>query len=413
MKAVKNPVIKACFVVLLLIPLCFGCKKESSEKLILSFIISDSPGSYAVILKDLVIIDENNKSISFKMPYSWDITSLYVIYELSSGATGSLKRREVIDFTDPVPFTVTAEDGSSVTYTIRASLFKSELLTLTFLELDPPIYGILREKTNILADNYIDVTIPFYVDITNLTPVATVSEEAKFTYYIYEKNEYLSANGIPFDFTNKQIFYVTPDNTDLLYPADYYKLYVTEVFISHLSIGSISKISAAPSEKLSLSGYFAPTGNTVHLKRGQDTWEVTPSAQNSDNITIRIPGSLPSGQYTLSVTSHGQTASYATSISVSVPAGQPWITGADQPEYAKGDRLVLTGVNFPSGEIAYINFVPVAGGVTIVRNIAVSGNTATLDHIPDNLISGIEYEISINFSGSGLWTNDYPVIISD
>jgi hypothetical protein len=93
-----------------------------------------------------------------------------------------------------------------------------------------------------------------------------------------------------------------------------------------------------------------------------------------------------------------------------IPAGQPWIIGLDKTEYQIGDPLVITGVNFPR-EIAQINFVPVNGGVTVVRNITIkSGTNAELDEIP-NLNPSVAYVVSIHFEDSNASSNEYPIVI--
>lgn len=418
MKTVKNIAVKVWFIVLSLMMICSGCKK-SSEMAIISIYITNKINSSNSAIDELKVIDEKNKSVSFLIPQSqsysdWDITSLYLVYRLSDGASGSLKANEKIDFSHPVPFTVTAEDGSSVTYTITVNFLKAELLSFTFKELDPPVYGTLHK--GIYGENCMDITIPFYMDLTGLTPVATMSEGCQLYYYNNESN-LVPTNGAPMDFSGHYTehhkyykgFAVVPDNY-----SKYHRIeYGVEVDIAHLKIDNISKTSAAPGELLTLTGNFGPNENEIFLKKGQNTWDITVIGQNTSSINARIPASLQAGQYTLSVSSHGETANYPTPVIVAIPTGQPWITGLDKLEYRKGDQLKITGVNFPSGEITYINFIPVKGGVTVIKNVQVSGNTATLNAVPNELLSGVEYEVSVYFSGSDQWTNDYPILISN
>jgi len=404
-------------IALAMILLCGGCQNESSDKDIIQFLVGNEPWQYTEAV--VTTIDKVNKTISIQIPHTWDITSLYLFHWLSDGATGSLNNHEPIDFSKPVLFKITAEDGSSVTYIITVNIVETRLISFTFEELDPPIYGVFRND-HTSSSTWVDIFIPFYrnIDLAKLTPKATVSEGSKLYHWawVYENDGTplyfgkFPAIGASIDFKrynfNFRNFQVEADINEFFNTS-----FLVLVEIIPLSIDGISRTSAIPGDLLTLSGFFAPSDNTVRFTQGQNTWNGTVLAQSTSNITVKIPGSLPAGQYTLSVASHGETANHNARITLSIPVGRPWITGLDRDSYRIGDRLVMTGVNFPAGEIAYINFVPVRGGVTIVRNVHISGSTATLDAIPNELLLGIEYEVAIHFSGSDLFTNDYPIVI--
>lgn len=99
---------KYLFLVLAALMLLAGCKKESSEKKILSFKFA-SPAVEAVIT-------ENAKTIVAVVPAGTDVTALVPIITVSDKATVSPASGMPVNFTNPVTFTVTAEDGSTATY---------------------------------------------------------------------------------------------------------------------------------------------------------------------------------------------------------------------------------------------------------------------------------------------------------
>lgn len=99
---------KVLFAVMAALLLLASCNKESSEKKILEFKFA-SPAVEAVIT-------ENAKTIVAVVPTGTDVTALVPIITVSDKASVSPASGTVIDFTNPVVFTVTAEDGSTTTY---------------------------------------------------------------------------------------------------------------------------------------------------------------------------------------------------------------------------------------------------------------------------------------------------------
>ena len=99
---------KSLMVVLAAVVLLTGCKKESSEKAILDFKFA-SPAVEAVIT-------ESAKTIVAVVPAGTDVTALVPIITVSEKAMVDPASGTVVDFTYPVSFTVTAEDGSQARY---------------------------------------------------------------------------------------------------------------------------------------------------------------------------------------------------------------------------------------------------------------------------------------------------------
>ncbi|MBO4328302.1 MAG: DUF5018 domain-containing protein [Bacteroidales bacterium] len=91
-----------------------GCNKESSEKQILSF-------KFAA-LDVQATITESPKAVVAIVPFGTDVTSLVPIITISEKATISPASGVVTDFTNPVVYTVTAEDGSKATYTATVTV---------------------------------------------------------------------------------------------------------------------------------------------------------------------------------------------------------------------------------------------------------------------------------------------------
>ena len=79
-----------------------------NEKSILSFVIDGVEGE----------INEIAKTVSLTMPEDTDVTGLVPTIEVSDGATVSPASGEAQDFTNPVEYTVTAQNGTTAVYTV-------------------------------------------------------------------------------------------------------------------------------------------------------------------------------------------------------------------------------------------------------------------------------------------------------
>lgn len=101
---------KSLVMLLAAVVLLVGCTKKSSEKQILQFSFV-SPGVEATIT-------ESAKTIVATVPYGTDVTALVPVIIVSDKATVNPASGFPMDFTNPVQYTVTAEDDSQAVYTV-------------------------------------------------------------------------------------------------------------------------------------------------------------------------------------------------------------------------------------------------------------------------------------------------------
>ena len=88
-----------------------------NEKSILSFTIDGVEGE----------INEIAKTVTLVMPVGTDVTSLVPTIEVSEGATVNPASGEAQDFTRPVTYTVTAQNGTTADYTVMVQVETSEI----------------------------------------------------------------------------------------------------------------------------------------------------------------------------------------------------------------------------------------------------------------------------------------------
>jgi hypothetical protein len=116
----------------------------------------------------------NGMDITATVPPGTDVTALTPTIEISEGATIDPESGVAQDFTSPVIYTVTAENGAQKEFTVtvnRELRSEADITAFTLPEFEPDIEATI-EGTNITAK------VPAKADVTNISPVIIVSEGA-------------------------------------------------------------------------------------------------------------------------------------------------------------------------------------------------------------------------------------------
>ena len=139
-------------------------------------------------------------NISVTVPGTTDVTALTPTIVISDLATVSPNTGVAQDFSAPVTYTVTAEDGSAETYTVTVRKEnvvndEAELVSFVFAALTPPVDGTINGTD-------IAVTVPFDVDVTSLVPTIVISTSASVS----------PDTGEAQDFTSPVVYTVTAED---------------------------------------------------------------------------------------------------------------------------------------------------------------------------------------------------------
>ena len=157
-------------------------------------------------------INKTNMTITLQMPVGADITSLAPEINISDGAKVSPASREVINFTNPVTYTVTAEDGGVQQYTVTVTAKKSSEKNILSFNLDHP--NLSADYYGASADTVIGVfkptdnAIDFYCtkDAVNglkkIVPIIKVSDKATIS----------PASGVAQDFNLPVTYTITAED---------------------------------------------------------------------------------------------------------------------------------------------------------------------------------------------------------
>lgn len=128
-------------------------------------------------------IDENTGNITAIVPFGTDVTALVATFSnslLSTVHVGSVLQVSGTtpnDFTNPVSYVVTAEDGSTQTYVVTVVVLPAssakQLIYFAFLGLDPDVVGTINQTTRTVS-----LVVPQGTDRTSLVATFTISEFA-------------------------------------------------------------------------------------------------------------------------------------------------------------------------------------------------------------------------------------------
>jgi hypothetical protein len=146
------------------------------------------------------VIDSVKHTISATVPINTEITQLVPTISISEKATITPNSLIKQDFSKPVNYIITAEDGTSETYVATVSIPKSNERKITSFQFDQPIrtlYSRISEDFD-----HIDIILMEGTDLTKLTPSIVISKNATIS----------PAMGMVQDFSNPVVYTVTAEN---------------------------------------------------------------------------------------------------------------------------------------------------------------------------------------------------------
>jgi large repetitive protein len=164
--------------------------EPNSANLITSFAITGQVGGS--------VIDNTNNTVAVIMPFGTDRTALEPTITLSTNASVEPLSGVARDFSSPVTYTVTAENGSERTYTVTVTNQLNNQKRITSFTISGQVGGSVINNSH----NTIAVTMPYGTDKTALEPTIDVSANATVN----------PASGVPMDFTSPVVYTVTAEN---------------------------------------------------------------------------------------------------------------------------------------------------------------------------------------------------------
>ena len=196
-----QPIFRSLMALAILLGIIWSCKKEdavpakSTAKDISTFAFGGiSPAVNGTI---------SGTSISATVPFSVDVTNLAPTIALSPKATVSPASGSAQNFSNPVIYTVTAEDGTNQKYTVTVTKSVApkssakDITKFSFAALSPAVDATIDATAKTIS-----ATLPAATDLTKLVPTITISDKATVS----------PASGVATDFSKEVSYTVTAED---------------------------------------------------------------------------------------------------------------------------------------------------------------------------------------------------------
>lgn len=174
----------------LLIVFFSSCDKGSSENRIIQLAVKEDADAF-------IVMNEDSDTIKIAVKKTLSLEALTLNFAISPKATISPSSGVTQNFTNPVKYTVTAENGDQRVYTIIINNFSDEKKIYR-----ASIPALFQDGTGIITANTVTFTVPFGTNLTNLTVEAIISEGATAS----------PAFGTPQNYTSPVIYIITAAN---------------------------------------------------------------------------------------------------------------------------------------------------------------------------------------------------------
>lgn len=370
--------IKRLFTFVILALLFMQCTEDEESKSplnkITKFNISSiNPSSQGVI-------DEENLTITIEVPSGTDITNLTPEITVSEKATVSPASGEAQDFTNPVVYTVTAENGTSTEYTVSVNVLQSseaKIESFIFKGLSTELEATINEENKTIT-----AVIPRENDITKLTPTISISDLASIS----------PASDVEVDFSEDVVYtLVAEDGTEVKYTVSISYEKRTGKSITSFVLEGFSPVVEGSINEESKTVMLMVPWNTADLSAIEPTIQVSEGAEVSPESNIAQDFSFGSVDYTVTA-EDGTSQVYEVTVELE-EAPEPTFNDLSSTTYRKGELITITGLNFSEIQVTFVS-ASLSSGVSLESE----GETSFSFNVPNNAsfeVATYSLEVSI------------------
>lgn len=338
---------------LLLFSIFISCKSaeivpaliKNSSKEIISLSVKDVPTAN-------VAFNQSTNSYSIDVPFGTNVKAIALNFTLSTGATSNPLSQSIQDFTNPVNYTVTAEDGTKLVYKVTVNILpkpivkssEKNIIDFQLTDFTTPLNGriieingfnsvlfnttergpnlqSLKTKINVSPNSVVSPASLIRTDFSSSDPIFKVTAEdgttKSYTAKFRGVEKYLPANDLKYIISTSKnvIFIVDPESgariweyscdSDLSSPISdgsyFYANSQTQLYIFDLTTFNLignTKYDTNPSgsailvDKSKNSIYTVIPGDGVYYmsKTGSRIWKF--NYNNSSNVKVYYPGAV-------------------------------------------------------------------------------------------------------------------------
>jgi len=367
--------------------------KKSEEKKILSFKLSEiSPQVVGVI-------DEGAKTVKIDVPHGTNVSALKPVIEISEKAVVSPASGQAVNFTNPVTYTVTAENGSQQAYVVTVTVAGSEtqkssekkIISFRFNDFPNPVIGVIDESARTISP-----TVPSGTNVTALVPTIEISSKATIS----------PASGVAQNFTNAVTYTVTAeDGTTQQYVVTVTVAQYNNSLLNNPTFGSpfpTGRIDAFTLVSNGTDVVFVIASHTTGQLYAIDAEDNDPIKKQQNTIT-----SISDFQGTIAAAMGRQeTDIYITGLEVNPISGSVYVlansieTGVQTLFRITNHGQTLTSIDLRNRPVHYISFPYSEAPDRYVADMTYGGNNFFASTTTTNSLEGKLLQIPLPFDAA-------------
>lgn len=375
--------------IVVLLVIGMSCQKKevlSSEKSIISFKLSENQ------LVDSKI-EHATGVISITLPYGSNPKKLTPIIEFSDRATVVPASGVVQDFSKPVYYTVTAEDGSKVIYTVKLSVAPQPAPTIATFDKDTLDAGQnLRIVGRYFGSFVLDVTVNL-VNSTGEKSILSV-KEMDSTFIVVEIPIDTPPGNYRCSVQVKELSSISSQDLAVALPAPT----IRNVSKLHLLQGDTLWVSASHTDvaRYAYQLYLQGSGATSDI--------VLPLAKEitaSQRLGFLIPNQIPPNVYSirlLNQTQQKKSPTYLNTVQI-YDAQKAFIRDIDSPKdtYKKGETLSFKTLNMATTKARLFQVGIISKKQTYFKNAIYDAKSRLLScQLPEEIVADT-YRLNVTF----------------
>lgn len=373
--------------IVVLLVIGVSCQKKevlSSEKSIISFKLSENQ------LID-VKIEQTTGVISITLPYGSNPKKLTPIIEFSDKATLVPASGIGQDFSKPVYYTLTAEDGSKVIYTVKLSVAPQPAPTIATFDKDTLDAGQnLRIVGKYFGSFVLDVAVNL-VSSAGQKSIVSV-KEMDSTFIVVEIPIDTPPGNYRCSVQVKELSSVSPQGVVVALPAP--------------TIRSVSKFNLLQGDTLWIGASHTDVASYAYqlYLQGSARDMVIPLAKeitSSQRLGFVIPNQMPPNVYGISLfnqTQQKKSPTYPTTVQI-YDAQKAFIRDIDSPKdsYAKGESLSFQTLNMATTKARLFQVGIVSKKQTYFKNAIYDAKSRLLVcQLPEEIVADT-YRLNVTF----------------
>jgi hypothetical protein len=342
----KDPLFRISTMILFTILLSWSCGSDEPEPPVKSAAKNISSFNFSGLNPEVVgTISESDKKVTLNVPFEADVTALIPSIQISEKATISPASGTAQNFTNPVTYTVTAEDGSTQAYMVTVTISDplpsndKDITSFKFSDFSPEVIG------TITVDE-VTLLVPNGTDVTSLVPSIEISEGAQIS----------PQSGTAQDFSIPVTYTVTAEDEST-------KAYTVTVTIDPTVDFTIDPFDGATvitqDETLTIHGdNFGDYHNdavTFIVSTDENTkftLDLEPSSTD-EMLVIKVPANFPPGDYKLQVKIGIQSIIMEETFTIEFHA--PVVTSVEGTPVIRGENITIYGSFIGFDVVVYLN----------------------------------------------------------